>query len=296
MKLSVDINPRSKGIAIEDKMTVAVNGDPIADCDKLWVLNHGSFQMEQIKYPTFENEIIDEQLSNDISFDELMKDLKLVHDIFPIYFDGFTKLILSEKNNILKNFRIQKLKFINFHISLFFLYRQLELLSFLLTFKYESQNVKDGKNLEIVREKFGHHNNVNYVIELWMPNQSDRKMIFAEIEKLTELEKIFDKNLKNEDFLLNSFFDNKGPTVCVCGVIVKFIKCIMERSIVVVEFLKGTIDKDVVLELFQDSVKFQILSIAIKGSFRIDKNDIFNLSETSEEWVKLKKNFQRKVI
>ena len=49
------------------------------------------------------------------------------------------------------------------------------------------------------------------------------------------------------------------------------------------------------IDFFQILIKFEVLITLIPLAIKVKDDDLFNLSEDSEKWIKMKKNYERKV-
>lgn len=293
MEASIEIGQSFNKVPAQGKMKLYQEEDTISEADKEWIQKYNGYQISDLKYPTFDNNIIDDQLKTEITYEIFLNDMKSVVDIISSYLNSFTSLLVSNTNNIVESFKSYKLSFIQFHINAFFLERELELMSMVFKLKYEYINADQSAFMNIIRNKYGKCN-VDEVIEQWSQNETYRKLICYEIDDISEVREIFEKRLENEMFMLEYTHEDKPtPAVCVSGILVKYLRFILERSLINMDFLKEKITEEILLDFFQDCIKLQVFALKIKCCFNVPQEDIFNKSENSDEWVKLKKNYER---
>lgn len=280
--------------------------DRMSVYDKACIEKNEGYQLSDLKYCTFDDINMDDQLKSDISYENLINDFKSTRDVLIHYRSIYSNLLVLNPHNIIYSFKKYKLNFINFNINAFLLLRQLDLMSYVLKLKFEHSddisfefetnflNTKiSNEYLEIVKNEY-YNKSIDDLILQWTGDENLKKIIFDEVDDISEIRETFSKGIECENFILSFIDKNKySPSICGIGVLIKYLKMILERSICNIEILSNSITEEIMLDFFQDCCKVELLCMMLHNTFRVPQNDIFNLKESSPEWVKLKKNYER---
>jgi hypothetical protein len=281
--------------------------DRMSVFDKDCIEKNEGYQLSDLKYCTFDDITMDDQLKSDISYEILINDFKSTRDILIHYRTIYSNLLVQNPHNIIYSFKKYKLNFINFNINAFLLLRQLDLMSYVLKLKFEhsddinldSENIFQSQSeitnefLEIIKKEYN-NKGIDDLILQWTGDENLKKIIFEEVEDMVEIRETFYKGIEYEKFILSFVDKNKNsPSICGIGVLLKYLKMILERSVYNIEILSNTITEEIMLDFFQDCCKVEIIFMMAHNTFRVPQNDIFNLKESSQEWKKLKRSYER---
>ena len=290
----------------EKNSSISVLQENMIEADKECIERNEGYQISELKYATFDDIAIDDQLKSDITYEILMNDFKSVSDILFHYRSIYSSLLLENPHNIIYSLKKYGLKFINFNINAFLLQRQLDLMSYVIKIKFEyvdeiyinlennlNNEISTNEYIEIIKKVY-YGKSLDDLIMEWTSDESLKKVIFEEVDDMVEIREIFSKGIESESFILK--YVNKNiptPSICGIGVLLKYLRMILEKAIANIQIMSNSFTEDMMLNFFQDCCKIAFLSMIVKNTFRVPQNDIFNLKESSEEWVNLKKHYER---
>ena len=214
------------------------------------IINSGLSHNTKIdfKYPTFSIPAIDEELKYEITYENLSHDLRYVSDLLEHYLNSYTNILLTNPHNILVSFQKYKLNFLLFHINSFLLKRHIELISFLMKYKFE-ENYEIGEKL---KEKFL-DKSVDEILSMWTNNENFKGQIFENIDEVQEIRESFSAGVDTEKFLIELIlFTSHKPSLSGIGIFMKYFKYILQSAIETMIIVTKKESEDNMLNFFQD--------------------------------------------
>jgi hypothetical protein len=227
-------------------------------------VKNSQFQLAEIKYPTFDNALIDDELKTDITYEILINDFKAIFDLLEHYRNIFTDVLITNPGNLIASFKIYNLNFLIFHINGYLIKRQVELISYLIKIKFEhndEEKMKESSLYELIKSEF-ENKTVDDLLLTWSSNETFRKHFFDNVENILEIREVFARELEQEKFLIEIALNSEEtPSICGIGVFLKYLKLILLTAIGNVNNLDGSASEEGMLDFFQD-VLFYILYIS----------------------------------
>jgi hypothetical protein len=236
------------------------------DCK--WIKECDGRQTSGIKYPTFDDNLMDDQLKNDVTYETLMEDFKSVNnDIIPYFQHTYKKFIIDNPFNIIANFKLYELSYPKFFVFSFVLKRQLDLMSYLIKIKFENSQ-PEGNSInaysdqaidEIIKKEYL-NSSVDEIILLIFSDEAFKKVVDNDVDiptgndgdKYHQFKTIVEKGLEDEKCLLSI---KDAPSICGIDIALKYMKIILERCIVSMQKLTNEIQEVPMIEYFQDVYK-----------------------------------------
>ena len=272
----------------------------------LTVKNTLNMETNDIKFPTFDDPFIEEQLKKEITLESLLSDIKRFEERLGNFSEAYDSLFNSDNGTITKKeFQAHNLNYSTYKIYSYFLTRQINLIYYLLqkkfiqdvieketVFNYIKKNYFDVDAETMIHDYF--LNNQKYFMisrENDNPEEYERHLQIIKIIKgLIRVEKdilLFD--LENQNFI---------PSVCSISVSLVILRSVVDYLILQVIELTGSkeIKEDLIIKFFHNCNKLELLTSYFILSYKIPHDDIFNLPENSEEWKKFKNFYERRVI
>ena len=213
-------------------LNVESNGKEIGlnEYDKQWIEENKGYQLSDIKYPNFDDKIIDDQLKNEITYEILNGDINSIIELL-IYFEkSFIELFSqNKKKEIVDIFTKYSLNYPNFILYSSLSRRKITLMSFLIKLKFEGNDVEILKTIEeeyktIEIQKI----TKEFYVLIELLKLSEEHLHLADINELIE------KDLINEKIILLA---ENIPSICGICVCIKFLKSIIEKAILDIQKL-----------------------------------------------------------
>jgi hormone-sensitive lipase len=291
-------------------------------------------EYSDIKYPTFEDVNLEEDLKNEITYENLLVDINCCEEALSHLCQNYDSLFFTypKRETIKEKLKEHNMNHIVCKMLTSILKRQLTLINHLLRKKYSNnneerelaqkfiiQNYLELSNEEILNQLI--EENINYFNNgIDSLNQNDKinqeKHVNSEILKDIEekeinqdYKKIILENLnlliKNEKSLVD--FENNTenflPSICSLNLSLKILKSVIdETSNQIKDMLEikiktiENLSEEVLIKFFHNCNKIDILANFFMLCYKIPHDDIYNLPENSETWLELKKHFERRVI
>lgn len=204
----------------------------------------------EIKYPTFSIPQIDEELKYEITYENVMNDLRFVFDILDDYINLYTNILIKNPHNILASFQKYKLNFLIFHVNSFLLKRHIELLCFLIKYKFEECNEIEKKlKLNFVDKS------VDDLIFMWTSNNKYIANIFEQIDDPLEIKENFAIGLDTEKFMIEqTLFNDEKPSLSGLGIFIKYFKYILQSAIETMKIITMKESEETMLNFLQDVI------------------------------------------
>jgi len=256
--------------------------------DSYWISNEGGIQSKFIKHATFDLPSIDNELTNEINYQKITDEIELLVKTLTTYEELYEKLINENKLEILKYFNNHQLKYFNYKVFGEILKREIILLSHIL-------KLKQGVNDEILKKKIEKE---FFLDEGTFYNMIiDVKSMDIDLTKddKIELKEIFKQAMKYEEELIKTKEMEYVPSYTSLIILLKFIRATVEDGINNIKLLEKKHEEKVFIDFFNILIKFEIFITLIPLAIKIKDDELFNLKEDSEKWIKMKKNYQRKV-
>jgi len=213
--------------------------------------NHNKNSYIEIKYPTFSIPQIDEDLKHEINYENLINDLRCVFELLEYYLNFYTEILVTNPHNILASFETYNLDFVIFHINSFLLKRQIELLSFIVKYKFENCLEIEKQLKEYVLEI-----TLDDLISKWNSNYNHKGKILENFEIKIDIKEFFANELYNEKFMLeNTLQNHEKPSLSSLGISIKYLKYILQTAIETMKILIKKESEENMLNFFHD-VKF----------------------------------------
>jgi hypothetical protein len=256
--------------------------------DSYWISNEGGIQSKYIKHATFDLPSIDNELTNEINYQNITDEIELLVKTLTTYEELYEKLITENKLEILKYFKNHQLKYFNYKVFGEILKREIILLSHVL-------KLKQGVNDEILKQKIEK--------EFFLDEGAFYDMIIdvksmdinlTEEDKI-ELKEIVKQAMKYEEELIKTKEMEYVPSYTSLLILLKVIRATVEDGINNIKLLEKKHEEKVLIDFFNILIKFEIFITLIPLAIKIKDDELFNLREDSEKWEKMKKNYQRKV-
>jgi hypothetical protein len=303
------------------------------DLENIEILKVSKFrEYSDIKYPTFEDINLEEQLKTEVTYENLLVDLNCCDEALSNLCHLYDTLFLTHPNGefIKEKLKEHNMNYIVCKMFSSILRRQVTLVYHLLRKKYSNnqeeretaEKIINQEYLDVSNEEILNHlieENKNYfkngngsvndnldheklknseilnVQEEREINQEFKNMIIENLKVLIKSEKSlidFENNTKN--FL---------PSICSLNLSLKILKSVIdETSNQIKEILQTgsknieNLSEETLIKFFHNCNKIDILANFFILCYKIPHDDIYNLPENSETWQELKKHFERRVI
>lgn len=251
-------------------------------------------QIVDFKYATFDDPFIDSQLKFEITYDTVISDITCCIDTI-IFFDNLYTQSL-DNTKIYKEFRTHKISYINSKAFLFILKRQLNLLLYLIKYKFDG----DNHALKYIKEEYLIEGELRFKI-----TEMKDFFIFKELqydnckEKIaSELEEVICRSENFEKELLHDYSNRLWkPSITGLSILIKFINSSFNKAITDLEILlkdkNHKLSEGIILDFFQVLIKTEIFISLIPLAYKVKECDLFNLKENSPEWIGIKYNYER---
>lgn len=240
--------------AIHENVNVHLNLNELPEDDLYWVKEHKGFQISDIKYPTFDDNNIEDQIRSEITFDTLNGDVNSLIELLLYFEKAFLQLLTSSnKQNVLKIFGKYSLNHINFIAYSVLSRRQITLIFYLI--KLFDKN--DMELLKLIEEEYRIVTVEKIVEEIF--SITSILEIKKENEEFLEIFNIVKKNLEDEKKILSV---EVKPSICGISISFKFLKSIVEKTILNLNKLQIVITEENIVD-FLHQVNYFLIKIAL---------------------------------
>jgi hypothetical protein len=269
------------------------------------IINIKNDSKNDIKYPTFEDFTLEEQLKTDVTSEDLMTDLKDCHEALNYLQRRYDFLFIEHKNGkmIKEHLKDHNMNFKTYKVSIYVLERHVTLLYYLIILKYGKDETDKENIKKLLKERYI---NLDYkILEETFMNENkkyfksldnieeDKQQILEIFRNVLKLEKsLIEFELKDEKFL---------PSIWSMNLSLKILKNTLDETsnqineVILTKNLE-TISEESMIKFFHNFYKLEILSNFFFLCYKIPNYDIFNLPENSETWNEFKKHYERKII
>ena len=220
------------------------NLEELGESDKYWVIENKGIQTTDIKFPTFDDNNIENQLKEELSYENLIDDSNSILELL-IYFEKFFIELLSSKNKqqIINLFNVHSLNYINFIACAFFSRRKITLVFYLAKEYFEGSN----DILKKVIEKEYTNVIIEKIVEDIFLITSGLE-INKEDEMFCEINSLVKKNLESESFILAS---KLKPSIVGISIAFKFFKSIIDKTISEMKKIKIEYKEEIAIDFLQ---------------------------------------------
>lgn len=233
---------------------------------------------ELFKYCDYMDDEMDNQFKFELTYENLKSDklecLELLNTFLPLFANFIKDPIALSK---FEKFEVDPYVnlFINIHLK-----RQLLMIHHKTNLKLEGDN---DESREFLTEVVAIPDIHTFVESL--------KTEFK-LDKVTqEAADLSSHVLEKEKELLN--MDHIPSVTALCNVfknIIKYVKCMInDLNSFFKENNKESIDEIIYIDMFHHLLKLQVISVNVTAAYQITSDDLFNLPENSETWVRIKK-------
>jgi len=239
-KFEPDKSKKTVLIDNDEKINIQGNTEEMGDYDKYWVKENKGNQTADIKFPTFHDNNIGQQLREDISFDHLTDDINSIIELLLYFEKAFLSLLKSNnKAHILTILAKYSLNHVNFIAYSVLSRRQITLVFYMIKLKYEGANNNLLNAIETEYKNADPHKIIEEIYTLISTleiNKDDE--VFSQVESLVK------KNIENEGQIYES---ECKPSIVGISIAMKFFKTIIEIAISDINQLHHLIKEEVVI-------------------------------------------------
>jgi hypothetical protein len=273
--------------------------------------NNRVYQITDLKYVTFDNEV-DELLKREVTIDSFLLEIETLFEQIVLFRKEFSSFVITNSYGLKEKLQEFHLNYMIFNIKMFLMERQVPLISYVIKLKYEKrENPEQIEVSEIKKILDRDYRNKDFqeLMLQWTEDElfrhefetqksdfNSKSQSVNDNEDLVLFQECFQKGIKDEKFIL-SILENKDftPGLTTINAIVLYFKMLLKRSS---ELMKVSYPKDkeeYLMDFLETYILLKIVLENVKKSLRIPSHDIFNIKESSQEWEKLKKNYERHV-
>ena len=215
--------------------------EELEESDKYCFNKNNGIQITGIKFPTFDDDFIEIQLREEITFNHLNENVNSIIELM-IYFENNIINILTsgQKSEIIEIFERYGFNYIKFIAYSVLSRRQITLIFFLIKIDYD----RSDKNLKKIIENDYKNVKVEKLLEEFVHMISPIE-IKRQGEKLNEITNLFLNNLENELIICDN--DHKPSLVCV-NVAILYFKSVIERIINDLKKIQNNQKEDVIID------------------------------------------------
>ena len=250
-------------------------------------------QNENIRFPTFEEEYIDEKNCKPINLENVEIQIQDCINSLNFIKGSFDELIFTDEIIFNKFVEYEQNYSIHF-FNMLFLSRELSMIYIFLQYKYalcKNQSYEEFKKMFNLR--FGEINNIDEYYENFVVNN---KNLFSKLneDNLIKLKEHIKISFGYEKELLSIENENYKPGLAPYSIITNYIIMIANYVIEDLNILKDKSSEDNIIIFFSDLEKLNLICSFLYLIYKFDENNIFSKKENSPEWIEMKKNFSRK--
>jgi len=205
-----------------------------------------------MKFPTYDDETIDNELRFEITLDTLYSDIHSSNSLLEEFEKAYEDIIIKDnKGAILQLFAENNLNYLTFKLDAIILRRHLVLISYLIKLRFE-----DHKDEQIIKllEKDYDIDDSQIINTLFVASVTfNGKIVEISAEQENELLEFIKKNLENERCIKKTTLRNHSPSITGLSLTLKMLKSLIVKISESLEEVK-TNSKEANLILFFHSV------------------------------------------
>jgi hypothetical protein len=264
-------------------------------------------EINDLKFPTFDNFFLEEQLKVPVTIDALLTDLKSCLETFEFYESQYDEFFRTSQNGetVKEIMKEHNLNCFAYKIFSIFIKRHVTLFYYLLIEIFKCEN----KPYNYIGDTYLNQNFIDINYQDLTDNLLSQNKFFVskniEEEKI-QIIKLLENLIKNEKEFVNFIQEKKDyiPSICSLDLSLKILKNVLDQIIEDIRILSSpfysneskSVKEEMIIKFFQNLNKLEILATYFLLCYKIPHDDIFNLPEDSETWCKIKEHMERKVI
>jgi len=225
LKLSIDSNDRRESLT-----TAQYLEDPTEKEKKIK-------QVTDIKFPTYDDNIIDTELRFEITLDVLYSDIYSSTNVLLEFEKLYDDFITSEKSkSIIESFQNHNLNYLSFKLNTIILRRQITLISFLIKIKFALKDESADNINDLLKDYDKEEVEISKSILTSLLTINDKKINIS-VEEELELTELIKKHIENEKLIKNSL-KNHSPSLSGLSITLKMLKSIVFKIMESLEKIK----------------------------------------------------------